>query len=151
MLAASISMIRPERAGGAPEHSMILTGPKRVLIISFEGLLVGAITGFVGAGGGFLIIPALVLLAKVPMRIAIGTSLFIIGVKSLIGFAGDLQHHVKVDWSLLLTMAGIAVVGLILGMKLATRVGERTLKVGFGYAVLLMGIFILFDQIKHLT
>lgn len=146
MLAASVSMIR----NGKAASELKLSGMSKFALISLEGLLVGAITGFVGAGGGFLIIPALVVLVGMPMRIAVGTSLFIIAAKSLIGFLGDLQSHSAVDWRLLFTIVTIAIVGLFAGMMLTKKVSERGLKKGFGYFVLIMGAFVLFDQIADL-
>lgn len=148
MLAASISMIKSKKAGGAQKPS--LSPLLKFGLISIEGLVVGGITGFVGAGGGFLIIPALVVLIGMPMKIAVGTSLFIIAAKSLIGFVGDLQGTAIIDWKLMLTVSAIAIVGLFVGIKFSKRVSESTLKKGFGYFVLVMGAFILFDQIKRL-
>jgi hypothetical protein len=101
---------------------------------------------FVGAGGGFLIIPALVILVGMPMKLAVGTSLFIIAAKSLIGFTGDLQQHPVIDWPLITTITGIAIVGLFVGLYFSKIVSEQALKKGFGYFVLVMGIFILFDS-----
>lgn len=147
MVLASISMIKPQRK---PSPSSSLNHSSRFLIIGLEGLFVGTITGFVGAGGGFLIIPALVVLVGLPMKKAVGTSLFIIATKSLIGFLGDWQQSPVIDWSLLFTISTIAVVGLSVGMKLSSRVSESTLKKGFGYFVLLMGCFVLFDQLRRL-
>ena len=147
MLVASVSMIRTkkEKAKATP-LSPLMKG----LLISLEGLIVGGITGFVGAGGGFLIIPALVLLVGMPMKIAVGTSLFIIAAKSLIGFSGDLQRQPSIEWPLLFIIAGIAVAGLFLGMGFSKKVSEQTLKKGFGYFVLIMGSFILIDQLRAL-
>lgn len=147
MVAASYSMIKSKKVTAAPSQMSL---PKRVALIGLEGLVVGGVTGFVGAGGGFLIIPALVLLVGLPMKIAVGTSLFIIAVKSLIGFTGDLQHHVAIDWNLLLIVSGIAIVGLLVGMKFSKKVSEAALKKGFGIFVLLMGSFILIDQLNKL-
>lgn len=147
MLAASISMIRTKKEGAKKAE---MSSTSRFLLISVEGLVVGGITGFVGAGGGFLIIPALVILVGVPMKIAVGTSLLIIAAKSLIGFIGDLQHQVQIDWRLLFTISGIAIVGLFIGMMLSKKVSEKLLKKGFGIFVLIMGAFILFDQLHKL-
>lgn len=147
MLAASISMIRNKKESVSPKN---LSPASKALLIPLEGLIVGGITGFVGAGGGFLIIPALVVLIGMPMKRAVGTSLFIIAAKSLIGFVGDLQRQAHIEWSLLLTISGIAIGGLFLGMTLSKKVSEKALKKGFGFFVLLMGAFILFDQIKRL-
>ncbi len=147
MVAASVSMIRTKKAGAKKAE---LSPTAKVVFIGLEGLIVGGVTGFVGAGGGFLIIPALVVLVGMPMKLAVGTSLFIIAAKSLIGFLGDLQHHAQIEWSLLTSITGIAVVGLFLGMYFSKSVSEKGLKKGFGYFVLIMGAFILFDQIKRL-
>lgn len=147
MLAASVSMITAKETTTtrAPLSPAMKFG-----LISLEGLVVGGVTGFVGAGGGFLIIPALVVLVGMPMKIAIGTSLFIIAAKSLIGFVGDLQGAAVIDWKLMLTVSGIAIVGLFLGISLSKKVSETALKKGFGYFVLIMGAFILFDQFKRM-
>jgi uncharacterized membrane protein YfcA len=147
MVLASISMIRGRKAKG--EAKEISTAAK-VGLIGIEGLVVGTITGFVGAGGGFLIIPALVVLVGLPMKKAVGTSLFIIAAKSLIGFTGDLQHQATIDWQLLFIISGIAVVGLAGGMLLSRQLSEAALKKGFGYFVLIMGCFVLGDQISKL-
>jgi uncharacterized membrane protein YfcA len=147
MVLASISMIR----GRKPKtEAKELSAAAKVGLIGLEGLVVGTITGFVGAGGGFLIIPALVVLVGLPMKKAVGTSLFIIAAKSLIGFTGDLQHQPTIDWKLLLIISGIAVVGLVGGMLLSRKLSEAALKKGFGYFVLIMGCFVLGDQILKL-
>jgi len=107
---------------------------------------VGILTGLVGAGGGFLIIPALVMLSKLSMKQAIGTSLLIIAAKSLIGFTGDLGVQI-IDWNLLLTVTGLAIVGIFVGDILSKKIDGDKLKVGFGWFVLVMGIYILIQQI----
>lgn len=149
MVAASISMIRSGTKSTAQPKQ--LTAAQRILFISIEGLVVGGVTGFVGAGGGFLIIPALVLLVGLPMKIAVGTSLFIIAAKSLFGFIGDLQRHIDMDWKLLLTLSAIAILGLFVGTRLSTKVPEKSLKKGFGYFVLIMGTLILIDQLRKMS
>lgn len=148
MVVASISMIKTKKP--RTEHGKPISPMNRFILISIEGLVVGGITGFVGAGGGFLIIPALVLLVGMPMKIAVGTSLFIIAAKSLLGFIGDVQHQAHIDWKLLFSVSGIAIIGLFIGMMLSTKISEKTLKKGFGFFVLFMGTFILFDQIKKM-
>lgn len=148
MVVASVSMIKTKKTSALPAKEF--SPLNRFLLISLEGLVVGGITGFVGAGGGFLIIPALVLLVGMPMKIAVGTSLFIIAAKSLLGFIGDVQHQPFIDWKLLLTVSSIAIVGLFIGMSLSKKVSEKALKKGFGYFVLIMGAFILYDQIKKM-
>ena len=100
----------------------------------------------VGPGGGFLIIPALVIFSKLPIKTAIGTSLSIIAVNSLIGFLGDWQTR-TMDWSFLLLFSGLAVVGILIGTKLSTYVASDKLKPAFGWFVLIMGIYILGKEI----
>jgi len=110
--------------------------------------VVGVLTGIVGAGGGFLIIPALVLFAKIPMKKAVGTSLLIIAAKSLIGFIGDVQRpDLEIDWNLLLSVTAIAVVGIFIGIYLAKFIDGKKLKKGFGWFVLLMAIYIIAKQL----
>jgi uncharacterized membrane protein YfcA len=99
----------------------------------------------VGAGGGFLIIPALVLLTRLPMKMAVGTSLVIIALKSLIGFTGDLAH-MKMDWPLLIIFTGLAVAGIFVGNKLSLNIDNVKLKKGFGWFILVMGIYILLKE-----
>lgn len=142
MVFASISMIRNKKpvvqaAGGEQ-------GFKYGLIL-LEGAVVGVLTGLVGAGGGFLIIPALVLFTGLPMKKAVGTSLLIIAAKSLIGFTGDLGS-LQPDWQLLLIVTSIAIIGIIAGNRLARQIDGNKLKVGFGWFVLVMGIYILIKE-----
>lgn len=143
MVIASITMIRGSKNGGTKEadsnHQFNLP------LIFLEGALVGMLTGFVGAGGGFLIIPALVLLAKLPMKTAIGTSLLIIAAKSLIGFTGDIVH-LKIDWTLLGIFTTLAVAGIFLGNRLAHKTNDQQLKKAFGWFVLIMGIYIIYRE-----
>ncbi len=117
-------------------------------IIALEGLVIGTLTGIVGAGGGFLIIPALVLLVKLPMKLAVGTSLSIVAVKSLIGFIGDVQAGQQIDWIFLLTFTGFAVVGILIGSKLSNYIPGKKLRKSFGWFILLMAIFIIFKEIS---
>lgn len=147
MVLASVSMIRSK---STVRQKTEMAASTRFLLIGIEGLLVGGVTGLVGAGGGFLIIPALVLLVGLPMKLAVGTSLFIIAAKSLIGFIGDIQHQVSIDWTLLFSISGIAIGGLFVGMALSKKVSEKILKTGFGWFVLFMGALILMDQVRHL-
>ena len=146
MLAASVSMIRNKR-GELDEESE--TAPVlNIPAIIAEGAVVGVVTGIVGAGGGFLIIPALVLFAKLPMKKAVGTSLLIIAAKSLIGFIGDVQRpDLIIDWTLLLTVTAIAVAGIFVGVYMTRFIDGQRLKQGFGWFVLLMAVYIILKQI----
>ncbi len=143
MLLASISMIRNNKkeietaAQVAYNYPLILT----------EGFLVGVLTGIVGAGGGFLIIPALVLMAKLPMKKAVATSLLIIAVKSLIGFIGDVEN-LEIAWGFLLIFTTISVIGIFIGMYASNFIKGKKLEKAFGWFVLIMGIFII---VKELT
>lgn len=107
---------------------------------------VGIVTGFLGAGGGFLIIPALVLLVKLPMKEAIGTSLLIIALNSLIGFTGDIGQY-EIDWVFLLKITTIAIAGIFAGTYIRKSIPAQRLKKGFGWFVLIMGAYILIKEI----
>lgn len=146
MLAASVSMIRNKREEKDEEAE---TEPVfNVPAIVAEGVVVGVLTGIVGAGGGFLIIPALVLFAKLPMKKAVGTSLLIIAAKSLIGFIGDVQRpDLIIDWTLLLTVTAIAVAGIFVGIYATNFIDGKKLKKGFGWFVLVMAVYIILKQI----
>lgn len=145
MLAASISMIRGRNEKGSNESPSEKKTFNYPLII-LEGVIVGILTGLVGAGGGFLIIPALVLFAKLPMKIAVGTSLFIVTLKSLIGFIGDVENLV-IEWNFLLIFTGISILGILIGVYASRFISNAVLKKSFGWFVLLMAIFILFKEI----
>ena len=136
MLAAAISMIRDRKDKGQ-EGPVTYNYP----LILLEGLVVGLFTGLVGAGGGFLIIPALVKLSNLSMKKAVGTSLFIIAAKSLIGFTGDVMR-LDIDWQLLGIVTVLAVAGIFIGNALSRKVPGHKLKTGFGWFVLAMGAYI---------
>jgi uncharacterized membrane protein YfcA len=114
--------------------------------IVFQLFCVGILIGLIGAGGGFLIIPALVHFAKLPIKKAIGTSLFIIACNSLIGFSGDVQN-INPDWNFLFIFAGFAMTGIFIGIYLSRFFNDRSLKKIFGWFVLTMAIFILTKEV----
>jgi uncharacterized protein len=116
-------------------------------LIALEGAVVGVVTGLVGAGGGFLIIPALVLLAKLPMKMAVGTSLLIIAAKSLIGFLGDVGEQV-IDWQFLLSFTAVSIIGIFLGTYLSKFIPSERLKKAFGWFVLVMGVYIMWKELS---
>lgn len=115
-------------------------------IIIIEGFVVGILTGLVGAGGGFLIIPALVLFANLPMKRAVATSLMIISIKSLIGFIGDIGN-IEIDWEFLLMFSILSIVGIIIGIYLSNFIDGKKIKKAFGWFVLVMAIYILIKEI----
>jgi uncharacterized membrane protein YfcA len=143
MVAASFSMIRSKNNKETESEGEQKFNYPMILL---EGTLVGVLTGLVGAGGGFLIIPALVMLSKLPMKQAVGTSLLIIAAKSLIGFTGDLGNR-TMDWTLLLSVTALAIAGIFIGDKLSKRIDGNKLKTGFGWFVLVMGLYIIAQQL----
>lgn len=144
MIFASVSMIRPGKNNTQDENAERKYNYPMILL---EGMVVGLLTGLVGAGGGFLIIPALVLLARMPMKLAVGTSLFIIAAKSLIGFVGDLQGEEVIDWNLLGVFTAFAVAGIFTGIMLSKKIPGQKLKKAFGWFVLVMGLYIIIKEI----
>ena len=142
MVFASVSMIRSKDKNSQDEGPQVFNYP----MILLEGAIVGILTGLVGAGGGFLIIPALVLFSKLPMKQAIGTSLLIIAAKSLVGFTGDLGKQ-TMDWTLLLSVTALAIIGIFIGNALGKKVSAESLKKGFGWFVLIMGIYIIIKEL----
>lgn len=144
MILAAYSMIKPSKKKIETNESDIAFNFPLILA---EGLIVGIVTGLVGAGGGFLIIPALVLLAKLPMKKAVGTSLLIIASKSLIGFIGDMKGTEVIDWKFLFIFSSIAIVGILLGSMLSKKIAGEKLKPVFGWFVLIMGIYIILKEL----
>ena len=140
MIISSATMIR-RRGELEPEDQQINVG-----LIIVEGLLIGFLTGLVGAGGGFLIIPALVLLTGLPFKTAVGTSLFIIAINSLMGFLGDVLNY-AMDWKFLLEITGLAIAGILIGNFLSKRFGGPALRRAFGWFTLFMGTGILIREL----
>lgn len=149
MVMAAYSMIKPAKKSGTDTLSNAedVQPQFNYPLILAEGAIVGLVTGLVGAGGGFLIIPALVLLAKLPMKQAVGTSLMIIAAKSLIGFVGDMSGDEVIDWNFLAVFSSIAVVGILLGSWLSKRIPGEKLKPAFGWFVLVMGTYIIIKEL----
>lgn len=146
MLMTAVAMIRKPRR---PASAHAPVGNRPVVRILLDGAVVGLVTGLVGAGGGFLIVPALVLLGGLPMPLAVGTSLLVIAMKSFTGFAGYLTH-ISLDWPPMLAFTAVTVAGSLLGTALAGRVPEAALKKGFGYFVLIMGVVVLIQELPGL-
>ncbi|MER7535667.1 sulfite exporter TauE/SafE family protein [Streptomyces sp. NPDC097704] len=144
MLATAVAMLRKPRRGREAAPRVHAELPVRQ--IAAEGLAVGAVTGLVGSGGGFLVVPALALLGGLPMGMAVGTSLLVIGMNSFAGLAGHLSG-VGIDWGLALTVTAAAVVGSLVGGRLAGRIPQDALRTAFGWFVVVMGVFVLSQQI----
>jgi hypothetical protein len=144
MVFASYSMIKGKKklAEKAEPREQKFNYPAILL----EGAVVGLLTGLVGAGGGFLIIPALVIFSKLDMKLAVGTSLVIIAAKSLIGFLGDVANY-DIDWAFLGIFTSISIVGIFLGSFLSKKIDGDKLKKSFGWFVLIMGIYILIKEL----
>lgn len=141
MLIASFSMIKKSKNEDVIEKSQ----PYYKTFI--QGLVIGTITGIIGAGGGFLYVPALVIWANIPMKKAVGTSLVIVTINSLIGFIGDVQT-LEIEWVFLLVFTLISIIGIILGVFLSKFVSGDKLKKSFGVFVLLMAIYIIYKELK---
>mgnify|MGYP001252745075 CR=1 FL=1 len=142
MLLAAVMMFRSPASASTPDAR----APRGRLAIVGDGLAVGAITGLVGVGGGFLIVPALVLLGRLSMQKAIGTSLWIIAMKSFTGFIGYLpvleKQGLQLDWRLIGLFIAIGAPGTLVGMQLASRLPQQTLKRAFAVFLVLMGVYI---------
>ncbi len=145
MLATAAAMIRG-RAGHSATTGEQRT--RRVSRIMLDGFLVGLATGLVGAGGGFLIVPALNLLGGLPIAVAVGTSLLVIVMKSFAGLAGYL-FTVSIQWPLVLGFTGVAIAGSFIGSRFAGRIPETALRKGFGYFVLVMGAVVLVQELPR--
>lgn len=143
MLFASYSMIKKGKDEGYLSSEMPVAS---TFLIIIQGLLVGSVTGLVGAGGGFLIIPALVNLLRLEMKIAIGTSLLIIALNSLFGFTIS-ATHISVDWIFLFKILALAIIGVLIGSFISQKIDGKKLKPAFGWFVLVMGIFIIIKEV----
>lgn len=142
MLIASVSMIKKGKKQDA------ITSTKQPYYKTFiQGLTIGTITGLIGAGGGFLYVPALVLWANIPMKKAVGTSLIIVTINSLIGFTGDMQT-LDIEWTFLLTFTAISIIGIVLGTYLSKFISASKLKKSFGFFVLIMAFYIIYKELK---
>jgi uncharacterized protein len=144
MLLAAISMMRnhtDDTETGPP--SLI---PDKTFSLLIPGLIIGLITGLLGAGGGFLIIPALVLFIKLPMKTAVGTSLLIIAINSLFGFVFSIGHY-TLNWSLLFSFTALAIAGVFIGSRIGLRMDSDSLKKWFSWFVLAVSVYILIKEI----
>lgn len=140
MLLASVLMIKGRKEAEGEENKAI-----KIPLLAIQAIVVGVVTGLVGVGGGFLIVPALVLLTGLSMKKAVGTSLFIIALNSFSGFAGYLGI-VAVDWAFLAKFSGFSIVGILVGSQLVQYISQKALKKAFGIFLIFMGIFILYKN-----
>ena len=145
MVATSIAMLRGRKKAGGNDTAEPVKHELPLGRVLLDGAVVGLVTGLVGAGGGFLVVPALALLGGLPMSVAVGTSLVVIAMKSFAGLAGYLTT-VHLDWGLTLPVTAAAIVGTLAGSKLAGRIPEAALRKAFGWFVLAMGTFVLTQQ-----
>ncbi|SEQ87675.1 hypothetical protein SAMN05421824_2576 [Hyunsoonleella jejuensis] len=141
MIVASYSMIKNRRENLETSQSQ----PYYKTFV--QGLIIGTVTGLIGAGGGFLYVPALVLWANIPMKKAVGTSLIIVTINSLIGFLGDVQT-LDIEWRFLLIFTGISILGIVLGVFLSKFISGKKLKKSFGYFILIMATYIIYKELK---
>jgi uncharacterized membrane protein YfcA len=139
MILTSISMIRGRRERTVDDREF------RTTLLIIQGVLIGFLTGLVGAGGGFLIIPALVLLTGLPFKTAVGTSLLLVAINSLSGFLGDVLNR-AMNWPFLLAITALAILGIFIGHRFSRKIPQRTLRKAFGWFVLTMGCWILFKE-----
>ena len=142
MIAAAFSMILGRKDAEILSEQKARNYP---LMIG-SGIVIGLLTGLVGAGGGFLLIPALIYFANLPMKMAVGTSLSIIAINSFFGFLGDLSNY-EMNWILLLSVTGLAIVGIFIGTKLSNYIPGKKLKPAFGWFVLAMGLYIIAKEL----
>jgi len=142
MIAAAFSMISDKKT--INQDLPIRSGNTLKLLL--YGIGIGVVTGLLGAGGGFLLIPTLVILLGLPMKEAVGTSLMIIAFNSLVGFVGDLGHF-QINWPFLLEVTAIAIAGVFLGIFLSKKIDGGKLKKGFGWFVLIMGGYIVLKEL----
>lgn len=141
MLLAAFSMIKNRKIDDQNYHRQ----PYYKTFI--QGIVIGTVTGIIGAGGGFLYVPALVLWANIPMKKAVGTSLIIVTINSLIGFLGDVQT-LEIEWAFLLTFTLISIIGIVIGVFLSKFISAKKLKKSFGYFVLIMAIYIIYKELN---
>ena len=147
ILASSVSMIKKKKYDRINEVKWdeFARSPLGLPFVILLGVTVGFITGFVGAGGGFIIVPVLIFFLRLSFKKAIGTSLCIIALNSLIGFTGNIGHQ-TIDWRMLLIISSICILGILLGSLLSSKVSSQKLKPAFGWFTLVVGIFVLIKE-----
>lgn len=140
MIAAGLSMIKEKKIAVEENNPEI-----NLLSLSLQGLLLGVVMGLLGAGGGFLIVPALVQIAKMPIKSAIATSMMIISVNAFSGFFGSIQF-VEINWGFLISFGALMVAGVIAGSIFSTKINAKILKPAFGYFIILISILIIYKE-----
>ncbi len=146
MLAASFTMIFNSNEPTTKDEFVEKNRHNKVFPLVILGILIGFITGLLGAGGGFLIIPTLTLFLKLPMKKAVGTSLLIIAINSLFGFLFSLKQF-EYNWTILIVFTVLSIVGIFIGSRFADKIPGASLKKGFGWFVLIMGIYIIINEV----
>jgi uncharacterized membrane protein YfcA len=147
MLMASFTMIRKKNY--LVDNNQQWIEKNKRLIFIFSGIIVGVITGLVGAGGGFLIVPILYLIGRLPMNKAVGTSLLIISLNSMVGFVSNFHHKMNIDWVFLLSFSVFTVLGILIGTYLNGFIDGQKLKRIFGWFVMLLGVYIIISSLIH--
>ncbi|PRO70212.1 sulfite exporter TauE/SafE family protein [Alteromonas gracilis] len=147
MLASAAMMLKKAYSKSAPATQVIENKQPNVGLIVIEGAVVGVVTGILGAGGGFLIIPALVLILGMPMKNAVGASLFIIALKSLLGFIGDLQTGIQLEMPLLPLMLVATFIGMAVSTKVAGKLDGAALQKFFAFFTLVIAVFIMTKEL----
>lgn len=142
MFFSAFSMIK----GGADEEVLSKRPETDYFLLILRNAVIGVLFGLVGAGGGFLIVPALVLVMKLPMKHAVGTSLLIVSINTLLGFLGDVINQ-EIDWSFLVGFCSISIFGMLLGSYIARGIQSSHLKKGFGWFIMVMAVFIFFNEL----
>lgn len=145
MILAALSMIKNVKEGESILGNMKVTRGKTI----WQGILIGSITGVIGAGGGFLIIPALMTFYKIPIKKAVATSLAIVALNSIFGLLGDLKKISRFDWEIVGSYTLFVTIGLFIGFYLSKYISNRQLKVGLGYLILFMGTFIILNELLN--
>lgn len=148
ILASSYNMIKKRKPNRINEvrWDEFSKSPIGIPFIIFLGVLVGLITGFVGAGGGFIIVPVLIFFLRLNFKKAIGTSLCIIAINSLIGFTGNIGHQ-NINWLFLIGISAICGIGILLGSVLSNHISASKLKPAFGWFTLSVGLFVFFKEL----
>lgn len=143
MILAARAMLRTDR----PERGLAADGKPRYPALALDGMAVGLLTGMIGAGGGFLIVPMLILLAGLPVRQAVATSVLIIAINSFVGFLGDVGHT-TLNWNFLLPFTGLSVIGIFIGMAFARFIPPHRLKKSLGWFILSVAVYMLMQELS---